>query len=217
MAKAVKSGGAEVREKDISANRGAYVFGMKGTGARAARGMIKDFCRDNKKSLISFAAVFALGIVLGIFITISAAGGEFERVARADMEFGAVKVFFSTSFTVLIGYGVVLLSACAQVLAIASLLAYALLGYYFGKYMCLLVAVYGATGVLNMVVIYIPFFLVTFLLMCVAGAKAASAVGCDRLKRTALTLAKIYGLNIAANFVIFVIVGAFSKVIVVGF
>ena len=126
-------------------------------------------------------------------------------------------MFFSTSFTVLIGYGVVLLSACAQVLAIASLLAYALLGYYFGKYMCLLVAVYGATGVLNMVVIYIPFFLVTFLLMCVAGAKAASAVGCDRLKRSALTLAKIYGLNIAANFVIFVIVGAFSKVIVVGF
>ena len=47
--------------------------------------------------------------------------------------------------------------------------------------------------------------------------KAACAVGCDRLKRSALTLAKIYGLNIAANFVIFVIVGAFSKVIVVGF
>ena len=73
--------------------------------------MVKDFCKENRKSVISFCALFALGIVLGIFITINAAGGEFEQIARADMEFGAVKVFFTASFMVLIGYGILLLAA----------------------------------------------------------------------------------------------------------
>ena len=31
--------------------------------------MVKDFCKENRKSVISFCALFALGIVLGIFIT----------------------------------------------------------------------------------------------------------------------------------------------------
>lgn len=192
-------------------------FCMRMTGLRTAWCMVKDFCKENRKSVISFCALFALGIVLGIFITINAAGGEFERIARADMEFGAVKVFFTASFTVLIGYGILLLAACAPALAIVSLLAFALLGYYFGKYMCLLVAVYGITGTVNMIVIYIPFFLVTFVCMAVAGARAASAVGCNRVRASALSLLKIYGVNTAVDFVIFVIIGSFVKVIVVGF
>ena len=83
--------------------------------------------------------------------------------------------------------------------------------------MCLLVAVYGITGTVNMIVIYIPFFLVTFVCMAVAGARAASAVGCNRVRASALSLLKIYGVNTAADFVIFVIIGSFVKVIVVGF
>ena len=75
---------------------------MKMTGLRAARGVVKDFLKENKKTVLSFGIVFALGIVIGIFVTISAAGGAFERVARADMEFGAVKVFFTTGFAVLL-------------------------------------------------------------------------------------------------------------------
>ena len=113
---------------------------MKMTGLRAARGVVKDFLKENKKTVLSFGIVFALGIVIGIFVTISAAGGEFERVARADMEFGAVKVFFTTGFAVLLGYGVLLAAACAPAVAPVSLLSPAVLGYFFGKYMCLLVA-----------------------------------------------------------------------------
>lgn len=184
---------------------------------RAVKGVVKDFLKENKKSVLSFAAVFAVGIAVGIFVTISAAGGEFERIARADMEFGAVKVFFTTSFGVLAGYGVVLLSVCAPPLAPVSLLAPVVLGYFFGKYMCLLVAVYGATGILDLFVVYAPFFLITFVFLTVAGARAARAVGCGRMKAAALALGKIYGLNVAADFVVFVIIGSFAKVIVVGF
>ena len=204
---------------------------MKMTGLRAARGVVKDFLKENKKTVLSFGIVFALGIVIGIFVTISAAGGEFERVARADMEFGAVKVFFTTGFAVLLGYGVLLAAACAPAVAPVSLLSPAVLGYFFGKYMCLLVAVYGATGIVNLLVIYVPFFLVTFLSMTVAGARAARAVGCGRVpgaraaravgcgrvRSSALVLLKVYGVNMAADFAIFVLVGAFVKVIVVGF
>lgn len=190
---------------------------MKSTGLRSALGIIKDFCRDNRKSVISFCALFALGIVIGIFITIDSAGGEFERISRADMEFGSVKVFFTTSFMVLAGYGVLLLGAGAPAFAVAGLVVFAVHGYYFGKYVCLLVAMYGATGVVNMIVVYIPFFLVTLVCMIVAGVRALNTVGCNRFRTAGLALLKTYGLNIAVNFVVFVIIGAFTKVIVVGF
>lgn len=187
------------------------------TGFRTAASIAKDFFRENRKSILSFSAVFAVGILLGVFITINVAGGEFERVARADIEFGAVKVFFTSAFMTLAGYGVLLLAACAPALALVSLLSFGVLGYYFGKYVCLLVAVYGMTGIINMLVIYLPFFLLTFLCMCVAGARAARAVGCARVKNSALLLLKIYGVNIAINFLLFIVLGAFTKVIVVGF
>ena len=190
---------------------------MKMTGLRTARGVVKDFLKENKKSVLSFGIVFALGIAVGIFVTISAAGGEFERVARADMEFGAVKVFFTSAVAVLAGYGVLLLAACAPALAPVSLLSFGVLGYFFGKYMCLLVAVYGASGILNLIVVYMPFFLCTFLCMTVAGARAARAVGCGRVRASAIVLLKVYGVNMAVDFAIFVLVGAFVKVIVVGF
>lgn len=178
---------------------------------------MKDFLHNNKKSVASFAAVFAVGIIAGIFITINASGGEFERVARADMEFGAVKVFFSTSFMLLLGYGVILLSAAAPALVFAGLVSFGVLGIYFGKYACLLFACYGVTGVINFFVIYLPFFAVTFLLFVVAGAQAVNAKGCNRLKNSAFFILKIFGLNAGCDFVIFIIIGAFAKVIVVGF
>ena len=190
---------------------------MKSTRIRIIASIAKDFLRDNRKSVLSFSALFAVGLVAGIFITINAAGGEFERIARADMEFGAVKVFFTTSFMVLGGYAVLLLSAGAPALFFVGLGVFLVEGYYFGKYLCLLTAVYGSTGIVNVIVIYIPFFFVTFVCLVVAGARAAGAVRGNRMRCTALTLLKIYGINIACNFVIFVIVGSFCKVLVVGF
>lgn len=190
---------------------------MKLTGFRAAWGVVRDFCRDNRKSVISFCAVFVLGLIIGIFITIDSAGGEFERISRADMEFGSVKVFFTTSFMVLVGYGVLVLGAAAPALAFAGLAVFAVHGYYFGKYLCLLVGIYGVTGIVNIIFIYVPFFVFTLVCMIVAGVRALNTVGCNRLKTAGLALLKIYGINMAFNFVIFVIVGAFTKVIVVGF
>ena len=198
------------------ASRDIYC-GMRATGFRTAVSIVKDFCRDNRKSVASFAAVFALGIVVGIFLTINAAGGEFERIARADMEFGAVKVFFTSGFIVLAGYGVLLIGAAAPALSLLSLVVFAVHGYFFGKYLGLLAAVYGATGILNIFLIYVPFFLVTAVLLAVAGVRVVNAAGCDRVRKAALALAKLYAINMTVCFVIFLIVGSFTKVIVVAF
>lgn len=192
-------------------------FDMKYTNVRTAISLVKDFCRNNKKSVVSFSAVFALGLVLGIFITINAVGGEFERIARADMELSAVKVFFTASFMLAAGYGVILLSAAASSLVVVALIPFGVLGYYFGKYMCLLGASYGALGLVNLFIIYTPFFLLSFICLLVAGVRAVNAIGCNKMKNTLVALLKIYGVNVGINFVVFVVIGAFAKVIVVGF
>lgn len=44
--------------------------------------------------ICTFLAFF-VGVVAGIISCIRSVDGEFERVARADMEFGAAKVFSS--------------------------------------------------------------------------------------------------------------------------
>lgn len=192
-------------------------FGMKYTNLRTAVSIVKDFCRNNKKSVISFCAVFVVGLIAGVFITVNAAGGEFEQVARADMELSAVKVFFTSSFMVAIGYAVILVSAAAPSLVFVGLAPFCVLGYYTGKYLCLLAACYGALGIVNLVIIYLPFFFLTMIFMIVAGVKAVTAVGCNKMKNCLFSLLKIYGLNVGVDFVLFVIIGAFAKVIVVGF
>ena len=70
---------------------------------------------------------------------------------------------------------------------------------------------------LNLVDIYLPFVLLTFACMVVGGARAAKALGCGRVRSTALLLLKVYGVNVALDFVIFVLLGVFVKVLVVGF
>lgn len=190
---------------------------MKTTALRSAFNVARDFVSDNRKSVFSFLAVFVAAVVAGIFVTVNSAGGEFEQVVRADMEFGAVKVFFTASFAVLAGYAVILVAAAGRNLVFVAVLPFAVLGYLTGKYCCLLVAAYGATGLTNLLLVYLPFFLATLVCAAVAGARAIAAKGCDRMKTTALVLLKIYAVNVALAFLFFLIIGAMTKVIVIVF
>lgn len=190
---------------------------MKTTALRSALNVAKDFVYDNRKSVFSFFGVFFVAIVAGIFITVNSAGGEFEQIARGDMEFGAVKVFFTASFAVFAGYAFILVAAAGRNLAVVAALPFLVLGYVTGKYSCLLVAAYGATGLTNLLLVYLPFFLLTFVCAAVAGARAVAAKGCDRMKCTALTLLKIFAANVAFAFLFFLIVGSVTKVVIIVF
>ena len=190
---------------------------MKTTVLRSAFNVAKDFVYDNRKSVFSFLGVFFVALIAGVFVTVNSAGGEFEQVVRADMEFGAVKVFFTASFAVLAGYAVILVAATGRNLAPVAALPFVVLGYICGKYSCLLVACYGATGLTNLLLVYLPFFLMTLVCAAVAGARAVAAKGCDRMKCTALTLLKIYAVNAAFAFLFFLIIGSMTKVVIIVF
>ena len=115
------------------------------------------------------------------------------------------------------GYAVILVAAAGRNLAVVAALPFLVLGYVTGKYSCLLVAAYGATGLTNLLLVYLPFFLLTFVCAAVAGARAVAAKGCDRMKCTALTLLKIFAVNVAFAFLFFLIVGSVTKVVIIVF
>ena len=53
---------------------------------------LKTFVSDNKKVIICASIIFVLGIIVGVISAFRSVGEDgFERVARADMEFGAEK------------------------------------------------------------------------------------------------------------------------------
>lgn len=190
---------------------------MRNTAFRSVAGVAKDFLSDNKKSVISFAAVFFAALALGIFLTVGAAGGEFEEVSRADTEFGAVKVFFTACFALICGYAVFLIPAKAPSLSPVALLPFGLLGYFSGRHCCLLIACYGMTGLTNLLLVYLPFFLVSLAAAAVAGARVTAMRGCERLKCAAVLLGKVCLFNFAAAFLFFIVIGSMTKVVVVVF
>jgi hypothetical protein len=74
-------------------------------------------------------------------------------------------------------------------------------------------------GVINLFFLYLPFFLITFVCLAIAGVAVLTAKGCEgsrgTFKPSFLAVLKLFALNVAIDLVIFIIIGAISKVIVV--
>lgn len=182
--------------------------------------VIKDFLNLHKKSVVCFSLLFFIGIVAGIVFCINAVGGEFEKILQKDMVFGAAKVFFYSALFLLCGYAVVAIASCVKGASFLAVLPFMFLGYFFGKYICLLVAVYGGVGVMNLLFIYLPFFVLSFCMLLVGSSAAliqCNSCACgDALLRPSISiLLKVFGLNLLANFIIFLLIGSVTKVIVV--
>lgn len=180
---------------------------------------LKTFVSDNKKVIICASIIFVLGIAVGIisaFRSVSEDG--FDRVARADMEFGAVKVLF-ISFLALIGcYAVFLIAGINDKTVFLIVIPFFALGFATGWYSVALIGRYETTGLINLLLIYLPFFLCTFccFVLC-ATVTVAPDCGCKNggLKPSFVNTLKIFAINVAIAFVLFVIVGSIFKVIVV--
>lgn len=184
--------------------------------------IIRDFLSTNKKIVLCCLILFLVGIVVGIVYTITANGGEFERVLKDDMTFGAVKVFFYSSLLVAIGYFAVAISACIRGASFVSAFPFPILGYVFGNYVTLLVGCYGGIGIINLIFVYVPFFLLTFVILttstCIA-LRLSQSCGCSGkgafLRPSVTAVLKGYGVNIICSFVVFLLVGGIVKVLVV--
>lgn len=165
--------------------------------------------------------ILLLGIIIGVISAINATDGNFERVARADMEFGAVKVFFFSSLALCGSYVILLISGINNKTVIVAIIPFFVLGFFMGEYMCALIARYEGLGLLNLIFIYLPFFIVSFVCMLVALTVILSAscgsCSCESggLKPSFVSTLKIFGINIAISVVLFLIIGAIFGVIIV--
>lgn len=180
---------------------------------------IKSFVSDNKKVIICATIIFALGITVGVISAFGAVGEDgFERVARADMEFSSAKVFFVSLLALFCCYAVFLLSGINAKTIFLIVIPFFALGFVTGEYSVALIARYETTGLVNLLLIYLPFFLCTFccFVLCAVIAAAPDCACCKTgLKPSFVQTVKVFGANVAIAFVFFVIVGAIFKVIVV--
>ena len=180
---------------------------------------IKSFVSDNKKVIICATIIFALGITVGVISAFGAVGDDgFERVARADMEFSSAKIFFVSLLALLGCYVVFLLSGINAKTIFLIVIPFVVLGFVTGEYSVALIARYETTGLLNLLLIYLPFFLCTFccFVLCAVIAAAPDCACCKTgLKPSFVQTVKVFGANVAITFVFFLIIGAVFKVIVV--
>lgn len=187
--------------------------------AKSVLSAIKTFVSENKKVLICAAIIFALGITVGVISAFRAVGEDgFERVARADMEFSSAKVFFVSLLALFGCYAVFLISGINAKTIFLIVIPFFALGFVTGEYSVALIARYETTGLVNLLLIYLPFFLCTFccFVLCAVIAAAPDCACCKTgLKPSFVQTLKVFGLNVAIAFVLFVIVGAIFKVIVV--
>ena len=180
---------------------------------------IKSFVSDNKKVIICATIIFALGITVGVISAFGAVGDDgFERVARADMEFSSAKIFFVSLLALLGCYVVFLLSGINAKTIFLIVIPFVVLGFVTGEYSVALIARYETTGLLNLLLIYLPFFLCTFccFVLCAVIAAAPDCACCKTgLKPSFVQTVKVFGANVAIAFVFFFIIGAVFQVIVV--
>lgn len=180
---------------------------------------LKTFVSDNKKVIICASIIFVLGISVGIISAFRSVGEDgFERVARADMEFGAVKVFFISLLALIGCYAVFLLAGINEKTVFLIVIPFFSLGFATGWYSVALIGRYETTGLINLLLVYLPFFLCTFccFTLC-ATVTVAPECGCKNggLKPSFVNTLKIFAVNVAIAFVLFVIVDSIFKVIVV--
>lgn len=180
---------------------------------------LKTFVSDNKKVIMCALVVFSLGVTVGVISAFRAVGDDgFERVARADMEFGSAKVFFVALLALFGCYAVFLISGVNSATVFLIILPFFALGFVSGEYSVALIARYETTGLVNLLLIYLPFFLCTFccFVLC-AVAMVAPDCACRRagLKLSFVATLKIFGVNALLAFVFFIIIGSIFNVIVV--
>lgn len=193
---------------------------MSSLRTRVFLSTLKTFFDKNKKLAICACVLFALGIAVGIILAYRAVDGCFERVPRVDMETGAARVFFVAILGLVGCYALLLISGINNKTVIVAIIPFTLAGFLLGRYSCALIGRYEGFGVINLLLIYLPFFLITFVCMLLAAASILSEscmerCGTSELKPSFVCTLKILGINAACALVLFLIVGAIAGGVII--
>lgn len=178
---------------------------------------LKNYFSKNRKIILAASVTLILAIIIGVVSSIRAVNGEFDRVARVDMEFSGAKIFFLSSLLVAISYALFLVAGINDKTVFIAIIPYFLLGFIIGKYATCLIARYEFWGILNLLLCYLPFFIATvimFLIVTVNVLTACKSASTESgLKPYVIPTLKIFGINVAIGIVLFLIVGSFVGVI----
>ena len=186
----------------------------------AFKSALKSFLSKNKKIIICSLIVFALGIIVGAVSAWRAVGGEFEEVLPKDADTGGARVFFFSTLALIGCYGVILLSGINNKTVFLAIIPVFLLGFFFGRYSAALIGRFGALGIVNLVFAYAPFFICTFVCfvlstIAVMNIDCAKTAISSNLKPSFVDTLKLFGINVAIGFVLFVLIGSIYGVIIV--
>ena len=163
-------------------------------------------------------AVFVLALVIGIVIG-STTG--IKRFNEDELIFGSWRFFARTLLMLLPVYVFVVFSAVNFLFIVLSYAMLAVWGIFFGRAMCILVACLGFSGVLNLVLIYLPicFFSLIFVMISLAYSVSQFPVtGCkawQQLKPVLAAVGIMAAINLVLNLIIIFICGLIIDVIVV--
>ncbi len=179
---------------------------------------LRGYFARNRRILISAFIVLAIGIIVGVISCIRAVNGEFERVARVDMEFSGAKIFFLSLLFLVVSYSLILIAGINKKAAFIAIIPFFVLGFLIGKYSTCLIARYEFWGILNLLLCYLPFFIVTLIVFIIATVNVLTA--CQNptengLKPYLIPTLKVFGLNVLAGIVFFLIIGSIFGVIAI--
>lgn len=178
---------------------------------------LREYFSNNKKIVISALVTVCLAIIVGVISSIRAVNGEFERVARVDMEFAGAKIFFLSALLLAVSYALILVAGASNKTVFIAIIPFFLLGFLIGKYSTCLIARYEFWGILNLILCYLPFFLASLVLFVIAATNVLSACVSKQtengLKPYLLPTLKLFGINVGIGLVLFLIVGSFFGVI----
>lgn len=186
----------------------------------AFKSALKSFLSKNKKIIICSLIVFVLGIIVGAVSAWRAVGGEFEEVLPKDADTGGARVFFFSTLALIGCYGVILLSGINNKTVFLAIIPVFVLGFFFGRYLAALAGRFGSLGIANLVFAYAPFFICTFVCfvlstVAVINADCAKTAISSNLKPSFVDTLKLFGINVAIGFVLFVLIGSIYGVIIV--
>lgn len=181
---------------------------------------LKSFLSKNKKIIVCSLIVFVLGIIVGAVSAWRAVGGEFEEVLPKDAETGGARVFFFSTLALVVCYGLILISGINNKTVFLAIIPVFLAGFFFGRYATALIGRFGALGIANLIFAYAPFFICTFVCfllstIAVMNADCAKTAISGNLKPSFVDTLKLFGINVAISFVLFVLIGSIYGIIIV--
>lgn len=190
---------------------------MSGLKARILFSNLREYCSKNKKIIFAAIITLCIAIVVGVLSSIRAVNGDFERVARVDMEFAGAKIFFLSVLLLALSYALFLIAGINNKTVFIAIIPFFFLGFVIGKYTTCLIARYEFWGILNLFLCYLPFFICTFFAFVIAVVNILSACKSQStengFKPYLVPTLKIFGINAALALVFFLIIGSIFGVI----